>query len=115
MVWQRGSQGGRSGTPQTPTTPARFKAPTTGLEDVCFKTDTFQNAADFLETKDKLVRYVGTCNYRGAVTASWVVDTMTTRTVTDVKRPDKPTFKNAEDEELDKTQNNYSYSTTVWR
>ena len=103
-AWQRGGQGGRSGTPKTPTTPARFKAPTTGLEDVYFKTDTFQDAADFLETKDKLARYVGTCNYRGAATAPWVIDTMTTPTFTDVKRPDKPTFKNKDDEEVDETQ-----------
>ena len=69
-----------------------------------FKTDAFQDAADFLETKDKLARYVETCNYRRAATALWVMDTMTTPTFTDVKIPDKPTFKNEEDEEVDKTQ-----------
>ena len=104
MVWQRGGQGGRSGTPKTPTTPARFTAPTSGLEDVWFKTDTFQDAADFLEMKDKLARYVGTCNYRGAATASRVMDTMTLPTFTDVKIPDQPTFKDKDGAEVDKTQ-----------
>ena len=104
MAWQRGGQGGRSGTPETLTTPAQFKAPTTGLEGVCFKTDTFQDAVELLETKDKLARYVGTCNYRGTATALWVMNTMTTPTFTDVKRPNKPTFKNKDDEEVDKTQ-----------
>ena len=62
MAWQRGGQGGRSGTPQTPTTPGQSTAPTSGLEDVWSKTDTFQDAAEFLEMKDKLSGYVGTCN-----------------------------------------------------
>ena len=119
MVWQQGGQGGRSGTPKTPTTPTQFTAPTTGLEDVWFKTDTFQDAADFLETKDKLARYVGTCNYRGAATASRIMDTLPLPTFTDVIRPDQPTFKDEEGTEVDKTQKeilvlNYSMEISTW-
>ena len=51
MAWQRGGQGGRSGTPKTSTTLARFKAPNSGLEDTFFKIDIFKDAADFMETK----------------------------------------------------------------
>ena len=119
MAWQRGGQGGRSGTPKTPTTPAQFTAPTTGLEGVWFKTDTFQDAADFLETKDKLARYVGTCNYRGAATASWVMDTMILPKFTDVKRTDQRTFKDEEGKEANNTTKeilvlNYSIEISTW-
>ena len=102
MAWQQGGQGGRSGTPKTLTTPAQFKDPTSGLEDVFFKTDTFQDAADFLETKILLARHVGTHNYRGAALTSWVMDSMTSPIFKEVDRPDKPNFKDAENKETDK-------------
>ena len=119
MVWQQGGQGGRSGTPKTPTTPTRFTAPTTRLEDVWVKADTFQDATDFLKRKDKLARYVRTCNYRGTATASRVMDTMTLPTFTDVKRPNQPTFKDEEGKEVDRTTKeilvlNYCMEILTW-
>ena len=86
MVWPRGGQGGRIGTPYLSTTPEQFKAPTTGLEDVLFTTGPNEDAANFIETKKLLVRYVGTCSYRGAATAALVIETTNLR-------PIKPTLK----------------------
>ena len=62
MVWQRGGQGGRSGTPKTSTTLAQFRSPTSEVGDVFFKTDRFKDTADFIKAKTLLARCVGTQN-----------------------------------------------------
>ena len=93
MTWQRGGQGGRSGSPDTSTTPTQFKAPTTGLEDVFFKTNRFKDAAEFIWTKTALARYVGTQNCRETALASWIMDSMTNPTFTAVENTDKPDLK----------------------
>ena len=51
MVWPRGGQGGRIGTPNLSTVPERFKSPTTGSEDVFFTTGTNEDGANFIKTK----------------------------------------------------------------
>ena len=51
MVWPRGGQGGRIGTPNLSTVPERFKAPTTGSEDAFFTTGTNEDGANFIKTK----------------------------------------------------------------
>ena len=56
------------------------------------------------ETKKKLARHVGTCNYRGAAVASLVIKTMTSPTFTTTKRPDVPTLKDAGGEKVSKAQ-----------
>ena len=104
MAWLQGDQGGRSGTPKTSTTPERFKTPTSGLEYVFLKIDMFQDEADFLETKTLLARYAEACNYRGAALALWVMDAMTSPTFDEVVKPNKPNFKDAQNNEVDKTQ-----------
>ena len=93
MAWQRGGQGGKTGSTYPSTTPEKFTAPTIGMEDVFFTTGTNEDAANFLETKKRLARYVGTCSYRGAATASLVIETMTNPTFTTASRPKKPNFK----------------------
>ena len=70
MVWQRGGQGDKTGSKYPSTTTKKFTAPTTWMEDVFFAMVTNEDAANFNETKKRLARYVGTCNYRGAATAS---------------------------------------------
>ena len=69
------------------TTTKKFTAPTTRMEDVFFTTGTNKEAANFNETKKRLARYVGTCNYRGAATAPLVIETMTNPTFTATSRP----------------------------
>ena len=63
------------------------------MTDVFFTTGMNEDAANLNETKRRLARHVGTCNYRGAATASLVIETMTPPTFKTSKRPDEPTFK----------------------
>ena len=95
MVWCLGGQSGKNGSgySQPNTDKNKFKAPTAGLTDVFFTTGMNEDAANFNETKRRLARHVGTCNYRGAATASLVIETMTPPTFTTIKRPEEPTFK----------------------
>ena len=93
MVWPRGVHGGRIGTPYPSTTLEQFKAPTTGLEDILFTTGTNKDAANIIDTKKRLARYVGTCSYRGVAKSSLVIETMTEPTFTTNTRPTKPTLK----------------------
>ena len=85
MVWYRGGQSGKTGSECSPTATEKFTAPTTGLQDCYFTTGTNEDAANFNETKKRLARYVGTCNYRGAAAASLVIKTMTNPTFTSTK------------------------------
>ena len=82
----------------------KFTAPTTGLTDCHFTTGTNEDAANFIETKKRLARHVGTCNYRGAAVASLVIETMTSSTFTTSKRPDALTFKDEEGVKFSKAQ-----------
>ena len=71
------------------------------MEDVFFTTGTNEYPANFTESKKRLARYVGTCNYRGAATASLVIETMTNPTFTVTKRPDQPNLKAATEDKVD--------------
>ena len=71
------------------------------MEDVFFTTGTNKEAANFNETKKRLARYVGTCNYRGAAAASLVIETMTNPTFTATKRPDQPILTTASGDKID--------------
>ena len=93
MVWYRGGQSGKTGSDYSPPAMEKFKAPTTGLTDVYFTMGTNEDAANFNDTKKRLARHVGTCNYRGAAASSLVTETMTPRIFTTSKRPYEPTFK----------------------
>ena len=104
MVWYRGGQIGKTGSEYPPTTTEKFTAPTIGLQDWYFTTGTNEDAANFNETKKRLARYVGTCNYRGAAAASLVIETMTNLIFTSTKRPDKPTLKTAGGEKVTDAQ-----------
>ena len=104
MVWYRGGQSGKTGSEYPPTTTEKFTAPTTGLQDVYFTTGTNEDAANFNETKKRLARYVGTCNYRGAAAASLVIKTMTNPTFVVTKRPDQPTLKTVSGDKMDEAQ-----------
>ena len=101
VVCPRGGQGGRIGAPYPSTTPEQFKAPTTGLGTVLFMTGTNEDAANFIETKKRLARYVGTCSYRGAAKASLVIETMTKPTFMTVSRPVQPILKKEEGGKID--------------
>ena len=96
MVWYARGQSGKTGSEYSPPTTEKFKAPTTGLTDVYFTTGTNEDAANFNDTKKRLARHVGTCNYRGAAAASLVIETMTPPTFKTSNRPDEPTFKDEE-------------------
>ena len=104
MVWYRRGQSGKTGSESSPTTTEKFTAPTTGLQDCYFTTGTNEDAANFIETKKRLARHVGTCNYRGAAVASLVSETMTSPTFTTMKRPDVPTLKDAGGEKVSEAQ-----------
>ena len=104
MVWPWGAQCGRIGTPYPSTTPERFKSPTTGLEDVLFTTGTNEDAANFIETKKRLARYVGACSYHGTATASLVIEMMTEPTFTMVSRPVQPILKKEEGGEINDSE-----------
>ena len=88
MVWRLGGQSGKNGSGYSEpiTDKNTFKAPTTGLIDVFFTTGMNEDAANFNETKRRLARHVDTCNYRGAATASLVIETMTPPTFTTTKK-----------------------------
>ena len=91
MVYGYGGQSGKNGSGySTPDTD--FKAPTTGLTDVFFTAGMNEDAANFIETKKRLARHVGTCNYRGAATASLVIETMEPPIFKTSKRPDEPSL-----------------------
>ena len=70
MVYGYGGQSGKNGSgySQPNTDKNTFKAPTTGLTDVFFTTGMNEDAANFIETKKRLARHVGTCNCRGCST-----------------------------------------------
>ena len=101
IVWQRGGQIGKTGSTYPSTTSEKFMAPTTEMEGVLFTTGTNEDAANFLETKKRLARYVGTFSYRGAATASLVIETMTNPTFTTASRPKKPNFKKKSGDKVD--------------
>ena len=113
MVWYCGGQSGKTGSEYSLTTTEKVTAPTTGLQDCYFKTGTNEDAANFIETKKRLARHVGICNYRGAAVASLVIETMTSPTFTTTKRSDAPTLKNTGREKVSKAQEKFSSSTTV--
>ena len=69
----RFGHGGGSGTPATTTTPTKIQAPTLGLKEIFFSTGTVKDVADFLITKKKLSRCLGTQSYKGSATASRVL------------------------------------------
>ena len=104
MVWYRGGQSGKTGSEYPSTTTKKFTAPTTGMEDVFFTTGTNEDAANFNETKKRLARYVGTCNYRGAATASLVIKTMTNPTFTATKRPDQSNLETLTGDKVDESK-----------
>ena len=78
MVWGIRAQSGKTGSEysQPDTEKNKFKAPTAGLTDVYFTTGTNEDAANFNETKRRLARHVGTCNYHRAAAASLVIKMM---------------------------------------
>ena len=113
MVYGYGGQSGKNGSgySQPDTDKNTFKAPTTGLTDVFFTTGMNEDAANFIETKKRLARHDGTCNYRGAATASLVIETMTPPTFKTPKRPDEPTFKDEAGQKLSEGQEKLALST----
>ena len=70
-------------------TPTTFRAPTPGFETVYFDiTGTSADAEIFITTKEKLANYISTQLYRGAVTASKVVEYLVRP---DLVEPNRPT------------------------
>ena len=106
MVWGLGGQSGKNGSEYSEpnTDKNKFKAPTAGLTDVFFTTGMNEDAANFNDNKRRLARHVGTCNYRGAATASLVIETMTPPTFTTTNRPDKPTLQDDAGQKIMKGQ-----------
>ena len=80
------SQGNGSETSATQIIPPRLWGPMTGLKDVVFKAGKAKEAADFLDTKTKLLRYVGTQSFHRAAMTLRLLNKME---VMEFKKPDR--------------------------
>ena len=70
------SRGNGTETSSNKIIPPRLWSPMTGLKDVVFNAGKAKEAADFLDTKTKLLRYVGTQSFCGATMALRVLNKM---------------------------------------
>ena len=64
------------GAQSAPDTSTTYSAPTAGLQKVLFSFGSTKDAAEFITTKSKLARYVGTQSWPGAPVASMAMEDM---------------------------------------
>jgi hypothetical protein len=69
------------------TTPSTYSAPTAGLQKVLFSFGSTKDAAEFITTKSKLARFVGTQSWPGAAAASMAMEDMAEPILTPPIRP----------------------------
>ena len=67
--------------------PSSYSAPTAGLQKVLFSFGSTKDAAEFITTKSKLARYVGTQSWPGAPVASMAMEDMADPILTPPTRP----------------------------
>ena len=64
------------GAQSAPDTSSSYSAPTAGLQKVLFSFGSTKDAAEYITTKSKLARYVGTQSWPGAPVASMAMEDM---------------------------------------
>ena len=85
----RGGGGGWKtvGAKSAPDTSSSYSAPTAGLQKVLFSFGSTKDAAEFITTKSKLARFVGTQSWPGAPVASMAMEDMADPILTPPTRP----------------------------
>ena len=70
--------------------PERYKSLTVGLENDLFTVNLPDSAANFHAVKKKIAQWVGTSNWKGAVRASQVIETLVEPIFEKIPQPDSP-------------------------